>query len=367
MQRVMSKMKSTTTYPKAIFLLMILSIIILSCHKDENNKNSSTAGSSTNFTRANLVSNNSQDSGARVDANLINGWGIAFSPAGNPWISSEGGGVAVAYDASGNQAIPPVSIPSASTNTGGHPTGTVYNSSATAFVLPGGGVAKFIFAGDDGVISGWSSGAAAERVVNNSATASYTGVTIASDTAGTFLYATNFKQSRIDVFDTSFQPVSMTFADPNMTEGYSPFNIQNIGGMLYVTYAQLGSDGDEVKGAGLGFVDIFRPNGALVGRFASQGDLNAPWGLALAPSGFLDGNNSNIILVGNFGDGRINAYSQDGQFIGQLSSNGTPITIDGLWGISFAPSAASTVPPNRLFFSAGPGDEQNGLFGYIDR
>ena len=363
----MSKMKSTTTYHKAIFLLMIFSIVIVSCHKDENNKNSSTTGSSTNFTRTNLVSSNSQDSGARVDANLINGWGIAFSPNGNPWISSEGAGVAVAYDASGNQVIPPVSIPTSSASAGGHPTGVVFNGSSTAFKLPGDSAAKFIFVGEDGVISGWSSGTAAVKVVDNSATASYKGATIATDTAGTFLYAANFKQSKIDVFDSSFQPVSMTFADPNMTEGYSPFNIQNLGGVLYVTYAQLGSDGDEVKGAGLGFVDIFKPDGSLIGRFASQGDLNAPWGLAVSPSGFLDNNDANIILVGNFGDGRINAFTQDGKSIGQLSSNGTPITIDGLWGISFAPAAASTVPGTRLFFAAGPGDEKNGLFGYVDK
>jgi uncharacterized protein (TIGR03118 family) len=332
------------------------------------NNNSTTAGSGKNFNRVNLVSNNSQDSGARVDASLVNGWGIAFSPTGNPWISSEAAGVTVAYDASGNQVIPPVTIPSASLNTGGHPTGIVFNTSATAFVLPGGGVAKFIFAGDDGVISGWSSGTAAERVVNNSATASYTGVTIANDSTGApFLYAANFKQSTIDVFDSTFAVVSKTFADPDLPEGYSPFNIQNVGGALYVMYAKLGSDGDEEKGAGLCFVDIYKPDGGFVGRFASQGSLNAPWGIALAPSGFLDGNDSNVILIGNFGDGYINAYSSDAKFIGQLSSNGTPIAIDGLWGISFAPSAASTIPSTRLFFAAGPNDEQNGLFGYIDK
>ena len=365
MQRVMSKLKRATKFAKAIFPLLILSIIILSCHKEENN--SSTSGSTTNFNRVSLVSSNSQDSGARVDANLMNGWGIAFSPTGNPWISSEGGGLSLAYDATGNPVIPPVSIPSASANTGGHPTGAVFNSSATAFVLPGGGVAKFIFVGDDGVISGWSSGTAAERVMDNSATSSYTGVTIANDSAGVFLYAANFKQSRIDVFDSSFAAVSKTFADPDLPEGYSPFNIQNLGGQLYVVYAKLGSGGDEEKGAGLGYVDIYKPDGSFVKRFASQGELNAPWGVAMAPSGFLDGNSSNVILVGNFGDGNINAYSPDGSFIGKLSSNGTPIVIDGLWGISFAPSSASTIPPNRLFFAAGPNDEQNGLFGYIDR
>ena len=365
MQNVMFKIKSVARDAKAIFVLLTLSIVIASCHKDENN--SMPSASSTNFNRVNLVSSNSQDSGARVDPNLINGWGIAFSPTGNPWLSSEGGGVSVAYDATGNQVIPPVSIPSASANMGGHPTGTVFNGSATAFVLPGGSVARFIFVGDDGVISGWSSGTAAERVKDNSATSSYTGVTIANDSTGIFLYAANFKQSRIDVFDSSFTAVNKTFADPDLPEGYSPFNIQNIGGQLYVMYAKLGSNGDEEKGAGLGYVDIYNPNGSLVKRLASQGELNAPWGVAVAPPGFLDGNNSNVILVGNFGDGNINAYSSDGSFMGKLSSNGTPIVIDGLWGISFAPPSAATIPPTRLFFAAGPNDEQNGLFGYIDK
>lgn len=366
MQRVMSKMKNTTTYSKAIFLLMISSIIIVSCHK-ENDNNSSTSGSSTNFARTNLVSNTSADSGARMDATLINGWGIAFSPTGNPWVASQGGGVAEAYDASGNAVIPPVTIPSPSGTTGGHPTGIVFNSSTTAFMLPGGGVAKFIFVGDDGVISGWSDGAAAERVIDNSSTSSYTGATIANDGTANFLYAANFKQSRIDVYDSSFAAATKTFADPDLPEGYSPFNIQNIGGQLYVMYAKLGSDGEEEKGVGLGYVDIYKPDGSFVSRFASAGALNAPWGVAMAPSGFLDGNSSNVILVGNFGDGYINAYSPDGKFIGQLSSNGTPIVIDGLWGISFAPSSAATIPQTRLFFAAGPNDEANGLFGYIDK
>jgi len=276
MQRVMFKVKNTVVSSRVIFFAMIISVGMVSCEKDENN-NSSTSGSTTNFTRTNLVSNNSQDSGAKVDATLVNGWGIAFSPTGNPWISSQVGGVAEAYDATGNQVIPPVSIPSASSATGGHPTGAVFNSSATAFVLPGGGVAKFIFVGDDGVISGWSSGAAAERVLDNSSTSSYTGVTIANDSNGIFLYAANFKQSRIDVFDSSFAVVNKTFGDPDLPEGYSPFNIQNIGGQLYVTYAKLGSDGDEEKGVGLGYVDIYKPDGSLVKRFASQGDLNAQW------------------------------------------------------------------------------------------
>jgi uncharacterized protein (TIGR03118 family) len=366
MQRVMFKVNNTVVSSRVIFFALIISVAMVSCEKDDNN-NSSTSGSTTNFSRTNLVSNNNQDSGARVDATLVNGWGIAFSPAGNPWISSQANGVAEAYDATGSQVIPPVSIPSASSATGGHPTGAVFNNSATAFVLPGGGVAKFIFVGDDGVISGWSSGTAAERVLDNSSTSAYTGVTIANDSTGIFLYAANFKQSRIDVFDSSFALVNKTFGDPDLPEGYSPFNIQNIGGQLYVTYAKLGSDGDEEKGVGLGYIDIYKPDGSLVKRFASQGDLNAPWGVAMAPAGFLDGNSSNVILVGNFGDGYIHAYSPDGSLIGKLSSKGTPIVIDGLWGISFAPSSAATIPATRLFFAAGPNDEQNGLFGYIDK
>ena len=221
MQRVIFKVKNTVVNSRVIFFAMIISVGMASCEKDKNN-NSSTSGSTTNFTRTNLVSNSSQDSGARVDATLVNGWGIAFSPAGNPWISSQAGGMAEAYDATGNQVLPPVSIPSASSATGGHPTGAVFNSSATAFVLPGGGVAKFIFVGDDGVISGWSSGAAAERVLDNSSTSSYTGVTIANDGNGIFLYAANFKQSRIEVLDSSFAVVNKTFGDPDLPEGYSP-------------------------------------------------------------------------------------------------------------------------------------------------
>ena len=366
MQRVISKMKSIRRHTKAMVLVLAISAVIISCHKDDNN-NSSASGSTTNFVRVNLVSNNSQDGGATLDPKLMDGWGIAFTPTGNPWVCSEGGGSILIYDATRSQITPPVIIPSASAATGGQPTGIVFNSSATAFVLPSGSVAKFIFVGGDGVISGWSSGTGAERVRDNSGPSSYTGGTIANDSSAVFLYVANFKQSRIDVFDSSFQAVTKTFADPDLPKGYSPFNIQNLGGKLYVMYAKLGSNGYDEKGAGFGYVDIFKPDGTFVGRFASQGDLNAPWGIAMASSGFLAGDGSNVILIGNFGDGRINAYSTDAKFIGPLSSNGTPITIDGLWGISFAPASAATIPQTRLYFAAGPNDEQNGLFGYIDK
>lgn len=359
-------MESITRRTEVMFLVLTISAAIVSCQKVKNNNNSSTSGLTTNFALVNLVSNNSQYSGATVDPNLLDGWGITFSPTGNAWISSEGSGMIVIYDVTSNRILSTVSIPSASTATGGQPTGVVFNSSTTGFVLPGGGVAKFIFVGGNGVISGWSSGTTAEKVLDNSPAASYTGVTIANDSSGIFLYAANFKQSRIDVFDSSFYAVTKTFVDPYLPQGYSPFNVQNLGGLLYVAYAKLGSSGYDKKGAGLGYVDIFKPDGTFVNRFASQGELNAPWGIAIAPPGFLDGDSSDV-LVGNFGDGRINVYSSDAKFIGQLSSNGTPITIDGLWGISFAPASAPTIPQTRLYFAAGPNDEQDGLFGYIDK
>lgn len=362
MQRLMYGIRNTTSALKAVLTLLTVAIAMAACHKDSN----PTTTTSTNFIQVNLVSNNSAFAAARVDPSFINGWGIAFSPGGTLWISSNGGGVSVVYDSMGHQVLPAVSIPTVSASTGGHPTGQVFNSSS-GFKVPGGNAARFIFVGDDGIISGWNSGTAAVKILDMSATSSFTGVAIANDGNANFLYAADFKAAKIAVFDSTFTAVSKPFADPNLPEGYSPFNIQNIGGKLYVMYAKVGTSGDEEHGAGLGFVDIYNPDGSLVNRLVSQGELNAPWGVAMAPSGFLDGNNSNVILVGNFGDGNINAYSTDGGFLGKLKSNGNTIVIDGLWGISFAPSTATTIPATRLYFAAGPNSESDGLFGYIGK
>ena len=157
--------------------------------------------------------------------------------------------------------------------------------------------------------------------------------------------------------------------DHDIPPGYSPFNIQNVNGQLYVMYAKVGPSGDEVKGAGFGYVDIYNPDGSLDRRFATRGTLNAPWGVAAAPQGFWGDNDKDdangIILVSNFGDGRINAFNKIGFLLGQLKSKGKPIEIDGLWGISFPPSTATGVDPGRLYFAAGPDGEAHGLFGYI--
>ncbi|HEV2831758.1 MAG TPA: TIGR03118 family protein, partial [Hanamia sp.] len=320
------------------------------------------------FTQVNLVGNNDEYNPARVDPLLVNGWGLAFSPTGIAWISAEGTGVSTVYNSEGSQVLPAVSIPSPGGATGGHPTGVVFNGT-TDFKLPNGNPARFIFDGVDGVISGWNGGPAAIKVVDNSSTSAYTGLAIANDGGNNFLYAANFRAGKIDVFDKDWVEVNTKpFMDPNIPAGYAPFNIQTVGQQLYVTYAKVDpAEGEEEKGPGLGYVDIYNTDGSFVKRFVSNGQLNAPWGIAWAPAGFFgtDERAQPAILIGNFGDGHINAYSQDGNFLGQLRAHGNPIVIEGLWAISFPPATATSINSNRLYFAAGPDDEEDGLFGYI--
>jgi uncharacterized protein (TIGR03118 family) len=348
------------------------------------------------FVQVNLVGDNNDFHPARIDPNLINGWGMAFAPSGPDWISAEGTGLSVIYNTLGNDVRPPVTIPSPGSATGGHPTGVVFNGT-TGFKLPNGNPARFIFVGTDGVISGWNGGNAAIRALDRSATSVYTGLALAADGLDTFLYAANFRTRKIDVFNKNWSLVSnKPFKDFNLPSGYAPFNIQNVGGKLFVMYAKVGSNGDEEVGPGNGFVDIYKANGSLVRRLVSRGELNAPWGVAMAPKGFWgpdkhgdedksldaghnghngdgddddhgDNDLKNVILVGNFGDGKINAYNEDGHSLGHLRAHDKAIEIEGLWSISFAPTTATTIDPNWLFFAAGPGDEAHGLFGYIKK
>ena len=322
------------------------------------------------FQQVNLVANNDEYGAKRIDPAFINGWGIAFSGGGTAWVSSEGTALSEVWDKDGNQLIPAVTIPSPGDGaTGGHPSGQVFNGTAD-FNLPNGKPARFIFAGLDGVISGWNGGPAAVTAIDDSPSgAVYSGIALASVEGNNFLYVANFSAGKIDVYDKNWAEVDMPFKDPHIPAKYSPFNIQNVGGKLYVMYAKVGADGDEVKGAGLGFVDVYRTNGTLEKRFASNGALNAPWGVAAAPQDFWgpDFDAIDAILVGNFGDGRINVYDQSGKFIGPLRSKQKPLEIEGLWGISFAPVTATTVNPGWLYFAAGPDDETHGLFGYISK
>ncbi|MEO8412005.1 MAG: TIGR03118 family protein [Ginsengibacter sp.] len=365
MQKTIRPNKSRPLALVGLFLIPFL-LSMESCKKEPKEL--------ADFNQVNLVANNNEyGATTRVDPTFINGWGIAFSSGGTAWVSAEGSGLSEVWNSAGNVAIPAVTIPSAGDiPTGGHPSGQLFNGT-TDFVLANGKPARFIFAGLDGVISGWNGGTAAVSAIDDSKSgAVYTGITLASDGGANFLYVANFSAGKIDVYDKNWAEVWKSFKDPWVPRGYSPFNIQNIGGMLYVMYAKLGPGGDEEKGAGNGYVAIFNTGGSLVKHFISRGALNAPWGVAQAPAGFFTqdmgmGNTQNAILVGNFGDGRINVYDENGRFIGPLRSKNRPLVIDGLWAISFAPVTATTINPNWLFFAAGPDDEADGLFGYITK
>ncbi|HEY9342851.1 MAG TPA: TIGR03118 family protein [Hanamia sp.] len=377
MQKIIKKTTCSISY---LFLISML-LFNTGCQKDLQNMNAEkqlSNGLSANkskvpqllkdFTQVNLVGNNDEYNPARVDPLLVNGWGLAFSPTGIAWISAQGTGVSTVYNGEGSQVLPAVSIPSPGGATGGNPTGVVFNGS-TDFKLPNGNPARFIFDGVDGVISGWNGGPAAIKVIDNSSTSAYTGLAIANDGGNNFLYAANFRAGKIDVFDKDWAEVNTKpFMDPNLPAGYAPFNIQAVGQQLYVMYAKVDpAEGEEEKGPGLGYVDIYNTDGSFVKRFVSNGQLNAPWGIAWAPAGFFgtDENAQPAILIGNFGDGHINAYSPNGNFLGQLRAHGNPIVIEGLWAISFPPATATSINPNRLYFAAGPDDEEDGLFGYI--
>jgi uncharacterized protein (TIGR03118 family) len=342
----------------AFFYVMLL---FNGCHKKNKDVTPSTE---EGYKVVNLVADTAGFGAARIDTNLSNAWGIAIGPTGNFWISSNHTGRAVIYDRNGATQLPPVSIPSNGELNGGAPTGVVFNP-CCVFPIPGNGeISKFIFAGEDGHLYAWGSGDTT-RTAAIQANTVYKGIALAKDGGSDFLYATDFHNNKIDVYDMNFNLVTgKSFLDPYIPAGFAPFNIQKIEDKLYVTYAkQLGPDNmDDEAGPGNGFVNIFNTDGTLERRFASNGTLNSPWGIALAPPGF--GKFKNAILIGNFGNGHINAFDSYGNFLGQLDDNGNPIVIDGLWALVF-PLNNLPGDPNQLFFSAGPDDENHGLFGYI--
>jgi uncharacterized protein (TIGR03118 family) len=359
------KMKKSSTLKQTLLIVAFLAGMlitgIISCKKS-----STTTNTTTNYQQTNLVADTSTFGAGRIDTSLDNPWGIAIGPTGILWISVNHDGSSAVYDGAGNQVLAKVEIPLDTANDAS-PTGTVYNGTSS-FVMPSNGQpAKFIFVTEDGVITAWNSGAATTLVADRSAAdAVYKGVTIANDGSGNFIYATDFHNGKIDVFDQSFNYVAnKTFTDPSMPAGFAPFNIATIGGQLYITYAlQKGPDKeDDQAGAGNGYVDIYKPDGTFVKRFASQGTLNSPWGIASAPSSF--GQGSDMILIGNFGDGRINVFDKNGSYKGQLMNNGAPITIDGLWALTFPQSTAGNLDLNTLYFTAGPSEETYGIFGYL--
>ncbi|PTL81242.1 TIGR03118 family protein [Vitiosangium sp. GDMCC 1.1324] len=311
-----------------------------------------------------------------TDPDLVNPWGIVFNPFGFVWISDNGTGLSTLYDGNGVKNSLVVSIPAPPGETGpGKPTGIVSNNSG-AFIASRGtasGTSFFIFATEQGLIAAWVPSVdfthALIAVDNSSTGAIYKGLALTGTGTDLHLYATDFHNGKIDVFDSTFAPFTLppgAFTDPTIPAGFAPFGIQSINGSLYVTYAKQDADReDDVAGKGLGFVNIFDANGRLIRRLASRGKLNAPWGLALAPASF--GKFGNKLLVGNFGDGLINVYDpQNGHCEGRLERpDGTPVHIDGLWGLSFG-NGILDQPTDTLFFTSGPDHEAHGLYGRLD-
>jgi uncharacterized protein (TIGR03118 family) len=309
-----------------------------------------------------------------IDPNLVNAWGLTAGPTSPWWVADNGTDLSTLYTAAGVKVPLEVQV-------GGGPTGAVFNGTPSFVVSSGtaSGPALFLFASEDGTIRGWNPGVpppapsvqaqvAADR---SSVGAIYKGLAIGSTpSSGPLLYATDFHNARVDVFDGSFNLVSTSgaFTDPGLPTGYAPFGIQSIGAQVFVTYAKQDADReDEIGGQSLGFVDVFDMSGAFQGRVATRGQLNAPWGLALAPGSF--GRFAGDLLVGNFGDGEIHAFQlEDGTWAPRGALRGTDglrIAIDGLWALEFGNGAPNNGPTDTLFFTAGPDDESHGLFGTI--
>lgn len=302
---------------------------------------------------------------AHQDPNLSNAWGLARSPSSPWWVSNAGTATATLYLADGTPQPLVVVIP------GGNNTGVVFNPNVTSHPTEFSG-ASFIFVTENGTIFAWSGGVVATLVVDRSSVkANYKGVTLAERKGQRFLYVANFNGA-IEVFDSTWTLVR-TFTDKCLAtkfifpdQRFAPFNVAFIDGHIYATFAlQDAEHEDDVKGLGNGFVDIFTTGGKLVKRLISDGNLNSPWGLAISPSNF--GKFSNVLLVGNFGSGEIQAYNHCGKFLGTLcDANGQKIIIDGLWSIAFGGgNVVNNGNTNDLFFTAGPNDEEHGLFGLI--
>src|SRR5438093_3296841 len=307
----------------------------------------------------NVLVSNMPGAAPTTDPNLVNAWGLTASPTSPWWVADNGTNVSTLYRANGTIVPLVVQVP-------GRPTGAVFWSSTARAV--------FVFDTEAGQIRGWHPSQGNQTVVladRSAVGAIYKGLAIASTPAGDRFYATDFHNGRVDVFDANFDLITSpgAFVDSRLDDSYAPFGIQTIGSRIFVTYAKQDADAeDEEAGQGRGFVDVYDTSGSLLARVAQRGQLDAPWGLALAPANF--GGFGGDLLVGNFGDGQINAYAElaNGQFEhrGELrEADGGSLSIDGLWALQFGHGSANNGPTNALFFTAGPNDESDGLFGSI--
>jgi uncharacterized protein (TIGR03118 family) len=327
------------------------------------------------FVQSNLVSDGFVPA-AHIDENLINPWGIANSPTSPFWVSDNGTGVATVYDGAGN-LIPirghssiTIAAPPGQTESSA-PTGQVFNRFHRGFDISSNGhtaSSVFLFATEDGTISGWNpavNSASSVIAVDNSASdAIYKGLAIGKTHGHTFLYAADFHNGKVDMFDSHFHEVR-SFTDPNLPAGYAPFNVQALNHHLFVTFALQDADKeDDAAGPGHGYVDEFDFSGHLLHRVASQGPLDSPWGLAIAPSGF--GEFSHDLLVGNFGDGRINAYDpHDFHFLATLDDpSGNQVVIGDLWAL-VPGNGGPNSNRHSIYFTAGVQNEEHGLFGTL--
>ena len=343
----------------------------------ESNGTPALAVPATAYAVRGLTTDMTPDWADHHDPKLVNPWGISMSPTGPFWVSNNGSGTTTLYNTAGElfpTASPlVVTIPAGPGRSGpSKPTGQVWNGTP-GFEVAKGKPAAFIFATESGTISGWNRDVNATNAVlmADSPGAVYKGLASANSDSGPMLYAANFAQSRIDVFDYMFQPVAAPggFRDPNIPSGFAPFNIQRFGKRLFVAYAKQ-DDGksDDVSGDGNGFVSVFDFDGNFKQRLISGGELNSPWGMAMAPAFF--GDFSNTLLIGNFGNGRINAYDVvSGNWVGVLSyKDGTPIGLEGLWAITFGNGRLGG-DANVLYFTAGVSGggskEDHGVFGSV--
>lgn len=320
---------------------------------------------------------------AHIDANLQNAWGLAFAPGSAFWIADNNDSLSTLYDGDGAIDSLVVSLPSGTAGPA-NPTGQVYNGTSDFAITAIAGVgasqtpALFLFDGEGGTLVGWASGhtgtvAYDDVAVNGVNGAVYKGLALANNGSANYLYATDLHNAKVDVFDGAFDKVSLSggafagkFADPSMPAGFAPFGITLVNGQLLVTYAQQNATSDdEILGAGLGYVDAFDLNGNLLRRLASGGVLNAPWGIALAPAGF--GTVGGELLIGNFGDGTINRFDlSSGASLGPLTLSGNkPVVIPGLWALLFG-NGALNASANALYYTAGPNNQTDGVFGRID-
>ena len=333
------------------------------------------------YKQTNLVSNLSGVAPTR-DPNLQNAWGLVHGPSTPWWVSNNAGGTSTLYsiNSTGGANIVPlvVTIPNAPSQPApGSPTGVMFNGSSTDFLLAPGKPALFLWVTEDGTVQGWNPGVKPttavievdnSRVPNPTNGAVYKGATIAEIEGKKFILAANFRSGRVNVFDTDFEQETISeekFEDDHIPPGFAPFNVQGYGPNIYVTYARQNAvKHDPVSGAGLGFVDIFSSRGRLLQRLEHGDWFNAPWGVVLTPADF--GEFSHTLLVGNFRGGTVAAFNPlTGHFLGNvLKPNGSTLNIDGLWSLGFGNGGMSG-PGNTLFFTAGPDNETNGLFGTL--